>query len=145
MANETIDTRYTEQNDYERDKNVNILIRGILIAAIYETTDELNLASVQDAINKIAEISGVDLTTSTDRKKFQEGCRKVAIQYLIERNLIEEIKDGDSVRYQIVKGKEQDYIDELYKAKFNKETAKNIKHLLEASKKFKKARQFIDT
>ena len=145
MANETIDTRYTEQNDYERDKNVNILIRGILIAAIYETTDELNLASVQDAINKIAEISGVDLTTSTDRKKFQEGCRKVAIQYLSERNLIEEIKDGDSVRYQIVKGKEQDYIDELYKAKFNKETAKNIKHLLEASKKFKKARQFIDT
>ena len=72
-----------ERKLIEHCKNY-IVACGVLRGIQYE-----NIASMQDAMKKIADAYQVDLTTGEGRKKFQEGCRKAAYEYLEEEGIIE--------------------------------------------------------
>ena len=81
-----------------------IVACGILRGIQYE-----NIASMQDAIKKIADAYQVDLTVGEGRMKFQEGCRKAAYEYLegegiiAKDDVLKKNPDGtDKVTYHIV-------------------------------------------
>lgn len=127
-----------ERKLIEHCKNY-IVACGVLRGIQYE-----NIASMQDAMKKIADAYQVDLTTGEGRKKFQEGCRKAAYEYLEEEGIIEKddvlgknLDGTDKVTYHIVPGKEQDYKDAIYRAEYQRKNAMNLGHFLAAAEKAK--------
>ena len=75
-----------ERKLIEHCKNY-IVACGILRGIQYE-----NIASMQDAIKKIADAYQVDLTVGEGRMKFRESCRKAATRYVFFRREQERIK-----------------------------------------------------
>ena len=118
-----------------------IMACGILQAVQYE-----NIASVEDAIRKIENAYNVNPSLTEKDQKFKESCRKSALSFLEENEIIKEIKIGkDKVRYEIVEGKEQIYKDLMYKASYRRQNAKNMAHLLRAAEKAKGVGEFMLT
>ena len=118
-----------------------IMACGILQAVQYE-----NIASVEDAVRKIENAYNVNPSLTEKDQKFKESCRKSALSFLEENEIIKEIKIGkDKVRYEIVEGKEQIYKDLMYKASYRRQNAKNMAHLLRAAEKAKGVGEFMLT
>lgn len=133
-----------ERKLIEHCKNY-IVACGVLRGIQYE-----NIASMQDAIKKIADAYQVDLTTGEGRKKFQEGCRKAAYEYLEEEGIIakddvlgKNLDGTDKITYHIVPGKEQDYKDAIYRAEYQRKNARNLGHFLAAAEKAKDTGDFL--
>ncbi len=127
-----------ERKLIEHCKNY-IVACGVLRGIQYE-----NIASMQDAIKKIADAYQVDLTVGEGRMKFRESCRKAAYEYLEGEGIIAKDdvlgknSDGtDKVTYHIVPGKEQDYKDAIYRAEHQRKNARNLGHFLAAAEKAK--------
>ena len=127
-----------ERKLIEHCKNY-IVACGVLRGIQYE-----NIASMQDAIKKIADAYQVDLTVGEGRMKFREGCRKAAYEYLegegiiAKDDVLKKNPDGtDRVTYHIVPGKEQDYKDAIYRAEHQRKNARNLGHFLAAAEKAK--------
>lgn len=127
-----------ERKLIEHCKNY-IVACGILRGIQYE-----NIASMQDAIKKIADAYQVDLTVGESRMKFRESCRKAAYEYLegegiiAKDDVLKKNPDGtDKVIYHIVPGKEQDYKDAIYRAEHQRKNARNLGHFLAAAEKAK--------
>lgn len=127
-----------ERKLIEHCKNY-IVACGVLRGIQYE-----NIASMQDAIKKIADAYQVDLTVGEGRMKFRESCRKAAYEYLegegiiAKDDVLKKNPDGtDKVTYHIVPGKEQDYKDAIYRAEYQRKNARNLGHFLAAAEKAK--------
>lgn len=127
-----------ERKLIEHCKNY-IVACGVLRGIQYE-----NIASMQDAMKRIADAYQVDLTVGEGRIKFQEGCRKAAYEYLegegiiAKDDVLKKNPDGtDKVTYHIVPGKEQDYKDAIYRAEHQRKNARNLGHFLAAAEKAK--------
>lgn len=71
-----------ERKLIEHCKNY-IVACGVLRGIQYE-----NIASMQDAIKRIADAYQVDLTVGEGRMKFRESCRKAAYEYLDGEGII---------------------------------------------------------
>lgn len=133
-----------ERKLIEHCKNY-IVACGVLRGIQYE-----NIASMQDAIKKIADAYQVDLTVGEGRMKFRESCRKAAYEYLEGEGIIAKDDvlgknpDGtDKVTYHIVPGKEQDYKDAIYRAEHQRKNARNLGHFLAAAEKAKDTGDFL--
>ena len=127
-----------ERKLIEHCKNY-IVACGVLRGIQYE-----NIASMQDAIKKIADAYQVDLTVGEGRMKFREGCRKAAYEYLegegiiAKDDVLKKNPDGtDRITYHILPGKEQDYKDAIYRAEHQRKNARNLGHFLAAAEKAK--------
>lgn len=127
-----------ERKLIEHCKNY-IVACGVLRGIQYE-----NIASMQDAIKKIADAYQVDLTVGEGRMKFRESCRKAAYEYLegegiiAKNDVLKKNPDGtDKITYHIVPGKEQDYKDAIYRAEHQRKNARNLGHFLAAAEKAK--------
>ena len=127
-----------ERKLIEHCKNY-IVACGILRGIQYE-----NIASMQDAIKKIADAYQVDLTVGEGRMKFRESCRKAAYEYLegegiiAKDDVLKKNPDGtDKITYHIVPGKEQEYKDAIYRAEHQRKNARNLGHFLAAAEKAK--------
>lgn len=133
-----------ERKLIEHCKNY-IVACGVLRGIQYE-----NVASMQDAIKKIADAYQVDLTVGEGRMKFRESCRKAAYEYLEGEGIIakddvsKKNPDGtDKIAYHIVPGKEQDYKDAIYRAEHQRKNARNLGHFLAAAEKAKDTGDFL--
>ena len=133
-----------ERKLIEHCKNY-IVACGVLRGIQYE-----NIASMQDAIKRIADAYQVDLTVGEGRMKFRESCRKAAYEYLegegiiTKDDVLKKNPDGtDKVTYHIIPGKEQDYKDAIYRAEHQRKNARNLGHFLAAAKKAKDTGDFL--
>ena len=119
-----------EQNEREAIEALGHFLTAYGIIQSIRSTD---IAVAQDAVEAIAKAYNYDLNTDTDRKKYQESCRKSALNYLRQEGVVEEVENpdgnadpGGEPRYRIVAGKEQDYKDMIYRAAYNAEQTESL-------------------
>lgn len=110
-----------------------------------------DVASTQDAVEAVAKAYGYDLGTSTDRKKYQESCRKQALAYMEGKGIIEKVtpRDGEArtvagQRYRIAEGREQEYKDLVYRAAYNQEQSENLSKWMKLGAKIGSLKKMFD-